>query len=287
MTRPRTHERERRSLASGERPAAPLRRLHEEGARAWPGVALPLDRFVAHVEARATDVDETADLRGADLYLACACAHRVAGALDAFEQAYMRRIPVFLARMRPSAELVDEVRQTLREKLFVGRDGAPGRIVEYDGKGALASWVRVVAVRTAIDLTRQRGGVIEATESRAEAPNPASSRRDPEMAYIKRGYRQAFDEAFRTAVSRLDADQRQLLHGHFVEGLTLDELAAKLGVHRATIARRIATGREAIAEEARRLLGDKLGATKAEIESIVALMRSRLEVSLVDVLRAG
>lgn len=285
MARSRTNGPARGSVASGEHPA-PVRRLYEAGAREWPGIRLPLDRFVEHVAGRSAEKG-SAELRPADLYLACACAHRVPGAVDAFERAYMTRIPAFLARMRPSTEVVDEVRQTLREKFFVGRDGAPGRIAEYDGTGALASWVRVAAVRTAIDLRRKRGGVVETTESLVDVAGPASSRRDPELGYIKRGYRRAFDEAFRTAVARLDPDQRRLLHGHFVEGLTLDELAAKLGVHRATVARRIAAGREAIADEARRLLGDKLGATSSEIESIVALMRSRLEVSLVEVLRAG
>jgi RNA polymerase sigma-70 factor (ECF subfamily) len=273
---------------AGDRAATvALRRLYDEGARAWPEISLPLDRFVAQMGSRSNAETAATELRAADLYLASACVQRIPAALDAFERTYMARVPSFLARRRPSPEMVDEVRQTMREKLFVSRDGGPGRIVEYDGKGALASWVRVVAVRTAIDLARQRGGAVETTESHADLPCPGLTRRDPEIGYIKRGYRRAFDEAFRTAVSRLDAEQRSLLHGHFVEGRTLDELAAELGVHRATIARRIAAGREAIAEEARRLLGDKLGATKAEIESIVALMRSRLEVSLAELLRAG
>lgn len=263
------------------------RDFYEEGARAWPRVAVPIGDFVAYVEARATGPGGAAALHHADLYLACACAHGLPGAIESFDRAHLTRIPSILARMRPSPELVDEVRQAMREKLFVGRDGASGRIAEYDGRGALASWVRVVAMRTAIDLRRQRGGIASAVDSRVDAPGTAPSRHDPEIAYIKRGYRRAFDEAFRAAVTCLDPDQRQLLYWHFVEGLTLDQLAARLGVHRATVARRIATGREAIADEARRLLGNKLGATKAELESIVALLRTHSEVSLADILRGG
>ena len=56
--------------------------------------------------------------------------------------------------------------------------------------------------------------------------------------------------------------------------------AAKLEVHRATIARRIAGSRRAVTEEARRLLRAELGASEAELESLVGVMRSQLDLSL-------
>jgi RNA polymerase sigma-70 factor (ECF subfamily) len=182
----------------------------------------------------------------------------------------------YLARMAPSATLVDEVRQLVREKLFVGKDGASPKIVEYSGQGGLAGWVRVIAVRAAIDLTKQDAPVAEPA---SEQDEPMTG--DPEVDYVKQRYRQAFNEALRDAVAALPPPQRELLRIHFIEGRTLDELAAEAGVHRATIARRLVAAREAAAGEALRLLRARLDVAEAELASLARVMRSQLEMSLV------
>jgi RNA polymerase sigma-70 factor (ECF subfamily) len=258
---------------------AALRRLFEEGGRAWPGLDVTPDTFVLHLAARAGAGPSGAPLppveRAADLYLTCACAAQARGAIEAFERAHLGVVGAYLARMRPSPAFVDEVRQQMREKLFVGRDGGRPKITEYDGRGSLASWVRVVALRAAIDLRRQTPDAAPPTPRAEEEAGG-----DPETGYLKQRYRQAFNEAFRGAVAALGGDQRELLRLHFVDGLTLDHLAARAGVHRATIARRIAAAREAVAEEARRLLEAALGASDSELESLAAVMRSQIDVSL-------
>src|SRR5689334_10395795 len=96
---------------------------------AWPGFDLPLEVFLPVLE-RA----DPSGLHDADLYLACACAQRVDGALAAFERAFLSQVPLFLKRMRPSPQLVDDVQQLLRQKLFVG---AAPKIAEYTGVGTL------------------------------------------------------------------------------------------------------------------------------------------------------
>src|SRR5262249_24097690 len=127
--------------------------------------------------------------RAADLYLAVACAARVPGAVDAFEHTHVRRVGTYLARKRPSAAFVDEVQQVVREKLFVGKDGAPPKIAEYSGQGGLAGWVRVIALRVAIDLSTRDAPVEESGQT---ADQPATG--DPEVDYVKQRYRQAFNE---------------------------------------------------------------------------------------------
>jgi RNA polymerase sigma-70 factor (ECF subfamily) len=108
---------------------------------------------------------------------------------------------------------------------------------------------------------------------------------DPETGYLKERYREAFNAAFRGAVAALSGEQRELLRLHFVDGLTLDQLASVAGVHRATIARRIAAAREAVAGEARRLLLAALGASESELESLAGVMRSQIDVTLAGLLR--
>jgi RNA polymerase sigma-70 factor, ECF subfamily len=254
---------------------ASLRALFEEGARAWPGVEITPEAFVRYLAERAGPTGALPSGRASDVYLACACVARARGALEAFDRAHLRLVGAYLARMRPSATFVDDVRQTLREKLFVGRTGSPPKIAEYDGRGALASWMRVITLRAAIDLRRRTSDVVEEPAGREELGTS-----DPEIGYLKQRYREAFNAAFREAVAALDADKRALLQRHYVEGHTLEQLAADEGVHRATVARRIASARTAVTEEALRRLRAALGANASELESLAGVMRSQLDLSL-------
>jgi len=259
---------------------ATLHPLFEAGQRAFPGLVLAPEAFVRHVAARFPAGEPPPRERAPDLYLACACALGIPGALDAFDRAHLRVVAAYLARMRPSAAFVDDVRQSLREKLFVGRGGNRPKIVEYDGRGALASWVRVIAVRAAIDLRRAGHDAAEDPSGCAEGPSPI----DVEAGYLKERYREAFNAALRGATLVLSSDQRELLRRHFVDGVTLDRIAADAGVHRATIARRIAAAREAVAAEAWRLLSAALGASDSELESLAGVVRSQIDVSLAGLL---
>jgi len=258
-----------------------LREAYAAGRQSWPTIELAPEAFAEQLAPHATDGAPPRDLRATDFYLTAACARRASGAIEAFEREHLRRVDAYLARMRVSRAFVDDVRQALREKLFVGKDGAAPKIVEYGGKGALTSWMRVIAVRTAIDLQRQRTEIVEPRSSELAGSSPG----DPEAAYIKEGYRAAFDEAVRTAVARLAPEQLYILRLHFIDGLTLDEVATKLAIHRATVARRIAVARAAVADHARQELRAKLGASESEVESIIGLMQSHLDVSLKGLLR--
>ena len=163
-----------RGRATGEPPAvrdadlgAALRRLFDEGRRAWPGVELGIEAFVGHLAERAGG-PLPSEVRGPDLYLACACVTRGRGAIESFDRAYLAQMGAYLARLGPTPAFVDEVRQEVRDKLFMSRDAAPPRIAEYHGKGALVSWVRVVALRVAMNMRRQswRGPAVTAPRGR-------------------------------------------------------------------------------------------------------------------------
>jgi RNA polymerase sigma-70 factor (ECF subfamily) len=62
--------------------------------------------------------------------------------------------------------------------------------------------------------------------------------------------------------------------------VTLDQLSTLFAVHRATIARRIATARESILSAAKDLLELELRISQDEVESLLRLVRSRLDLSL-------
>ncbi len=248
---------------------------YSAGRAAWPDVGLSPERFAAHLAARALPPDAA---YGADVYLACACLHGEPQALRAFEAAYLTQLPRMLTRLRPTSEVVDEVGQILREKLFVGP--AP-KIAEYSGRGALAAWLRVVAVRLAIDLQRGRRAADAAPPDRPLS-TPAPS---PELQLLRERYRPHFQGALGEALGALGSEQRLLLKLHFVDGMNLEELGRLFKVNRSTIFRRVGACMEQVLAAMRARLGAELGVTTTEMQSLAGALQSDLELSLGDYLR--
>jgi RNA polymerase sigma-70 factor (ECF subfamily) len=246
---------------------------------AHPRVRLDDERFVHHL-ARHRPPDATLDgwlgsICAGDLYLACACAEGAPAAIEALDLLFRSQVGGYLAGLRPAPDFVDDVAQAVRERLLVGAGGSPPRIAEYSGRGPLSSWLRVVTVRLALAMRRKRTELVAAEEPEEEAA-PV----DAEIDALKRRHAGEVNAAFRAAVGALTSQQRDLLRRHFVEGATLAELAAALGVGRATVARWVAAARQEILARAHRQLREKLRLRPAELESLMRLMRSQLDLSL-------
>src|SRR5258708_1764670 len=90
-----------------------------------------------------------------ELYLASACYEGSPAALTVFERELIARVGEYLRHLRPTPDLVDEVKQRLREWLFVGGSDGRAKIFDYTARGPLSAWVRVVTVRIALQLLRQ------------------------------------------------------------------------------------------------------------------------------------
>ncbi|HEY3802967.1 MAG TPA: sigma-70 family RNA polymerase sigma factor [Kofleriaceae bacterium] len=253
--------------------------MFEAGRAAWPDVAIDRDAFARFVEERAGEHD-VRELHAGDLYLACACAAAEPAALAAFERAYLGQVDAFLRGVRATPELADEVRQVLRERLFLAEHR---RIVDYSGRGTLASWLRVAALRAASNLRRTADA-----RDRIEARAPASPvvPLDPELALVRSRHAGDFERALHDAFDSLDERERNLLRLHFLDGLGIDGLAPVFGVHRATVARWLAAARERLQGAVLALLRERLAVGERELESLARLVRSDLEISLPSLFRA-
>jgi RNA polymerase sigma-70 factor (ECF subfamily) len=254
-----------------------LAELVHEGTTAWPHIPLPAHVFVARLATLFTDTSLAAwlrQLRASDLFLAIACTERVANAIETFDRELLASVPQILSRGGFRDLQSDEIRQRVRERLFVGAS----RIADYSGRGTLASWLHVVTLRVAIDFTREQRAQPIIDNVQIEDAEFVGT--DPELSLIKERYRGPFKRALQTAVGELSSEQRNLLKLHFVDGVTLDKLATLFGVHRATIARRIAQAREAAFDRIRDLLRAELGIGSREFQELLVLLRSRLELSL-------
>src|SRR5262249_3674500 len=128
---------------------ASLSPAFERARAAWPGVTVEAAAFAEWCGARAPEeleaVEALAQLRADDLYLACGCESGVPAALKAFDERLLARVPLFLSRLDPEPQLIESTRQSLRDKLFVAAAGKPAKIAQYQGRGALEGWLRVVA----------------------------------------------------------------------------------------------------------------------------------------------
>ena len=253
-----------------------LDEMLEPGRAAWPGIELERDALAAFIAARG----EADALNAADVYLACACAAGDPAALAAFERAYLAKVDDFLRGVRPSRELVDEVRQHLRERLFLGERP---RIADYSGRGTLASWLRVAALRAASNFRRSEGARDRAA---ARAPAAPAVPLDPELALVRSRHSSEFERALGDAFAGLDERERNLLRLHFLDGLGIDGLAPVFGVHRATVARWLAAARTRLHDAVIELLRARLAVDARELESLLRVVRSDLEISLQTLFRA-
>ena len=67
--------------------------------------------------------------------------------------------------------------------------------------------------------------------------------------------------------------------------LSIDAIGAAFGVHRATAARWLLRAREALVAQTRARLASRLSMTVTEIDSVIELVQSRLDASVVRYLR--
>lgn len=234
---------------------------------AWPKVAISEDTFIAHLEERAASFLEK--VHGGDLYLACGVLNQDRAALTYFEEQFMARVPEYVLRVRAGRDVVDEVQQLLRERLIMG-----GKIAEYSGKGALGGWLRVTAVRTALNHLRANN-----PES-SELGEDVSAAGDPELSYVKEHARDLFADAWRRVLDKLDAEARTILRLHYIDGLTMDQLAHLYKTPRSTIARRVAEARQHVLESTEELLRQDRRLSQSAIASVIRQARSQVHVTI-------
>lgn len=262
-----------------------LQALVEEGQTSLPGAAIDGPAFVRYAAARlpaGADAAAIAAVRAADLYLACACAAADPRGLAELDRRYLKNLGALLVGARVEEAALLELPQLLRERLLIGRPNAPARIADYRGKGSLASWIRVSALRLASNL--RRGDDSRARVEQAQGVQQLAAA-DPELAVIQRRFQTDFSTAFQQGAARLEPMERNLLRLHFVDGLGVDRLAVLLSTSRASAGRRLLAAREALVAATLDELRGRLRLEGAELDSLLAVVRSKLHLSFGALLR--
>ncbi len=247
--------------------------LAQQAAQEHPG--LPAD-----AEALRAAVDRSSEAAGGlflgDLLLAELAVRSEPEALRIFGRLSDAAIPAALARSRVPSSWSDEVAQRLNTRLLVGGDGEP-HLLRYSGRGPLRAWLRVAALRTGLDLLRRQRRE-QTLEERVFQAAPEAA--DPELRFLKAHYTDRFKRALGAALETLSERDRRLLKLRILDDLNIDEIGALHGVHRATAARWLEAAREGLGKAVRRQLERELAVDRGDLDSILRLIRSRIDLSL-------
>jgi len=253
-----------------------------DAREAHPTVGVDGEAFARHLlRHHGADAAAIAVARGSDLYLALGCGLGDPAALDRLQRDHFSEVPAFVAHVGLSPSALADFLQDLRVRLLTPRSGH-AKILDFSGRGPLGGWLRVSAVRLALTLgakeSSHRGDSNEIVAA-------AASEHDPELLLARLHVRKAFKSAFEASIASIDREERTVLRMHFVDGLTIDEIGRAYGVHRATAARWLASGREKIASLTRKHLRRSLKLEReSDLDTMLRLVDSQLDLSLGRVL---
>ncbi len=205
---------------------------YRKGRAGWPDIELSRESFENHL--RRVGYGPRCIEHVTDLYLCAAAAEGVQAAVRALDRTHLVSLRSALATVVGRTDLVEELLQVVRIRLLVG---APPKIATYRGIGPLGAWLRVVAVRAALDLKRAQGmhrRGLQQFSQHVEHMAPLARSADAEVAESNEMARILVRE-----LTSLDAPNRELLLHHYVSRLSIDVLGAMYGVNRSTVARRV------------------------------------------------
>jgi RNA polymerase sigma-70 factor, ECF subfamily len=225
---------------------------------------------------------ELATRNAADLLLACAASAGDAVAIAEIERTCVAPLDRAVGGIVRHHE-VDEVKQRVRQLLFIASQERAPRIASYAGRGPLRAWVRACAVRTAMRVQRdscadppEAGLLLGMVQPDSEVSLLPSS--------VRERYLPAFRAALETALRSLEPRDRTILRQCFVDGVGTEDLARLHGVHRVTMFRRLGKLRRRVLKLTRRELAARVQGTRSELDSIMRFVRPRVELTLERVL---
>lgn len=178
-------------------------------------------------------VDFFESLHLSELALAHACALGREAAWEQFVQRYRAPLVQAAVGITSSPILGEELADALYAELYGLREREGERVsplASYSGRGSLLSWLRTTLVQRYRDHYRRTRR--EAPIDGVDCPAPSETALIPESLRILR-------EGLEHTIHELEAEDRFLLAAYFLDHQTLLQIARTLGVHEATISRRI------------------------------------------------
>ncbi len=221
---------------------------------------------------------KTSELCAADLLLAIAAQRGDRTAIAEVSALCEDQTERALRRYHPSGARLDDIRQEVLSRLFVGGARGVAKIGQYAGRGPLRAWLRVIALREAWALIRSEHRELVCEDE--AFLDQLVSHRDPNVLALKRSLRPGLRRALAAAIADLSIWDRELLAEHIVTGRAIAEIALGRDVHRATVARWLAKIRAALQRGTMERLEAEHGAASGDLDSAVQLVLSSFDPSL-------
>ncbi len=252
-------------------------------ARAQHDVDVPAELFVPgwvaalrHARTRSPDADLAA-VATADVYLIAGVLAGVSGAVQVYQRLCEPDVDRVLRRLLPQSEW-PEMRQELDARLLVG-DGSRGPALEqYRGSGSVRAWTRAVATRAVIDARRKQARqpeVVQWASARDGVPEV-----DAELSVAVGEHVAAVRGAMQRAFAQLTVRQRNVIRQSVFHGLSIDELGALYGAHRATAARWLQRARADLSRHLEADFAREVGGSPSDAAGLLRALRSRVDVSV-------
>jgi len=248
------------------------------GSATWPGFRLTVADLTRY--AATTALADSALENAADLVLVCACLKGVDAAVSTLDKTIRENVPIFLRRIDRDPEFVNDVCQRLQERLH---SGEPIRLATYSGSGPLLNWLRVMAVRLAVDAKRAQPPLSNVL-AESFADHVVAESAGPELQLLRDRYGQSLVDAVSHGLLALPRRQRAVLRLYLLANLSSDEIGRMYDVHRSTVARWIASAERSIFDFVRAEFRERWGLETRDVASLARLIRSQLPISLEKVL---
>jgi RNA polymerase sigma-70 factor, ECF subfamily len=253
----------------------------------WPTVQVDRLGFVEHWAAQLASptqgLSDFEHLHVEDLYLAFACGRGDIEGLRLFSERFLPAAEGAIRGVDSSPSFVDEVLQQLQTRVLVAEGERPPRILDYAGRGSLENWLRAAALRLALNARRDARANPEQLQEHSQW-DAAAPTGDLQFNLMRSRYGAEFGAALRQSFEDLEVQERNILRLHFLEGLSLNQIAAMYQVNKSTISRRMTRARETLVWRTRERLEKQLSLQPAELESLLHLLGPRLDLSLTSVL---
>lgn len=187
----------------------------------------------------------------ADLVLAKACAVGNERAWQRFMALYNQPLTRAAIAISGSETVGRDLADAFYGELYglttrVGKRKCP--FDSYRGHGSLLGWLRTTLAQRFVDHYRRTFREESLEEQKIDAPAPDS------VVQAEPAILAMLSEAVQAALRRRTTEERFLLEAYFVDGRTLSEIGRVLGVHEATISRKL----RRITESVRKQLLHKL-----------------------------
>jgi RNA polymerase sigma-70 factor (ECF subfamily) len=236
----------------------------------------------------ATAKQQAAFFRGlcvADLALARACSRGNERAWEHFIAVYRQPLTRAAIAITRSETLGRDLADQLYAELY-GLNVRDGQrrcpLLSYRGRGSLMGWLRTTLAQRHVDHYRrtrreeplkQSNGI---DEFDPPAPDPPPQTPARELSLLERSIEQV--------VSGRDAEERYFLAAYYLDGQTLLEIARVLGVHEATVSRRLHRAADQIRKQILKNL-QRHGMSRRAAQEAMGVDPRDLEVNLKKLLQ--